>query len=84
MSDYLQPLRRNNAEPLSWVLNEYPAKLLTLQEVKEYVKLGKSTIYALMKAGEFPQCLKASARSSRWLASDVNKWIATLQEGKSA
>jgi prophage regulatory protein len=50
--------------------------LLRLHDVSARCGLKKSAIYAGMKAGTFPQCLKLGARSSGWIASEIDAWIA--------
>jgi prophage regulatory protein len=50
--------------------------LLTLNEVGKAVQRGRTGIYALIKSEQaFPAPIKIG-RSSRWLASEVNEWIA--------
>lgn len=51
-------------------------RLLRLPEVAERVGLEKTAIYALMKRGDFPQCIKLSWRTTAWVASEVDDWIA--------
>ncbi|MEJ8573219.1 helix-turn-helix transcriptional regulator [Microbaculum marinum] len=50
--------------------------LLTIKEVREVVRLGRSTIYREMDAGRFPRPLTLGARSVRWRAADIRQWIA--------
>ena len=50
--------------------------LIRLTDVEARTGLKKSAIYAAMKAGTFPQCLKLAARSSGWITSEVDAWIA--------
>ena len=51
-------------------------QLLRLRQVTQRVGLEKSAIYAGMKAGTFPQCIKLGARASAWPASAIDAWIA--------
>ena len=46
---------------------------LKLEEVKSMTSLGKSTIYQMMKEGNFPNRRKFG-RSSRWSKQEVAKW----------
>ncbi len=55
--------------------------LLTLSEVAERTRLSRSTLYRLMKAGEFPKPRKASKRRVLWLTSDVEAWISGEEIG---
>ena len=48
--------------------------LLHLAEVRRIVGIGKSQLYRLIAAGDFPAPVKIG-RSSRWLSSEVDAWI---------
>jgi len=50
-------------------------QLIKLLDVKEKTSLSRSHIYALAQKGEFPNPIKLSARSSAWLATEVQDWI---------
>ena len=47
---------------------------LRVRQVSERVGLSRSTIYQLVKAGNFPSPVKIGARASAWLASEVDEW----------
>ena len=49
--------------------------LLALNPLSDYVGLGRSRIYALVKVDKFPQPIKIG-KSSRWIKSEVDSWIA--------
>ena len=51
-------------------------RLIRRKEVQTKTGLGASSIYAMMKNGEFPQCLNLSERRVAWIESDVDSWIA--------
>lgn len=51
-------------------------KLLRLPDVLARVGLAKSAVYAGMKAGTFPPCLKLGPRASAWPSSAIDAWIA--------
>lgn len=51
-------------------------RLIRRKEVQARTGLGASSIYAMMKNGEFPQCLNLSERRVAWIESDIDKWIA--------
>ena len=51
-------------------------RLIRRTEVQSKTGLGASSIYAMMKSGEFPQCLNLSERRVAWIESDIDKWIA--------
>ncbi len=49
--------------------------MLSLERVQDAVGLKHSTIYLLMKRGEFPRCIKLTARTVRWKQSEILKWL---------
>ena len=51
-------------------------RLIRRKEVQTKTGLGASSIYAMMKDGEFPQCLNLSERRVAWIESEVDQWIA--------
>ncbi|APR71845.1 AlpA family transcriptional regulator [Acinetobacter haemolyticus] len=51
-------------------------RLIRRKEVQAKTGLGASSIYAMMKNGEFPQCLNLSERRVAWIESEVDQWIA--------
>jgi prophage regulatory protein len=50
-------------------------RLLRLPDVEARTGLRKSAIYAAMKAGTFPQCLKLGPRAAAWPLSSIEAWI---------
>lgn len=50
--------------------------LLRLATVEALTGLGRSTIYAKLRAGEFVEPVKLGARCTRWKAGDVQAWLA--------
>lgn len=51
-------------------------RLIRRKEVQAKTSLGASSIYAMMKNGEFPLCLHLSERRVAWIESEVDQWIA--------
>ncbi|MDM1759667.1 MULTISPECIES: AlpA family phage regulatory protein [Acinetobacter] len=51
-------------------------RLIRRKEVQEKTGLGASSIYAMMRSGDFPQCLNLSERRVAWIESDVDSWVA--------
>ena len=51
-------------------------RLLRLSEVRSRTALGRSTIYRLMRNGDFPEPLKIGARAVRWRESEIEEWLA--------
>ncbi len=56
-------------------INQYPSTLLRRPQVESMTGLKRSSIYALMKCGQFPHPVKLSARAVAWRSDDVNGWI---------
>ena len=54
------------------------ARILRLPQIIETVHLSRSTIYSLVKKGEFPAPIKLGPRASGWLASEIETWIEEL------
>lgn len=51
-------------------------RLLRLPDVEALCGLRRSAIYAAMKSGRFPPCVKLGARAAAWPESEVQAWIA--------
>jgi len=49
-------------------------RLLRLPDVESRTGLKKSTIYAAMRAGTFPQSVMVGSRSVAWRAAEVDAW----------
>ena len=49
-------------------------KLLRLKQVIECVPFGKSKVWEMSSAGEFPQPIKIG-RSTFWIESEVTEWV---------
>ncbi len=50
-------------------------RLLRLPEVEAASGLKKSTVYLLMKRGEFPHCVRVTPRCVAWPESAVLQWV---------
>jgi prophage regulatory protein len=50
-------------------------KILRLRAAKDWTGLSRSTIYAMMKDGKFPQSITLSTRAVGWLEADIQAWI---------
>ncbi|SUZ32826.1 hypothetical protein ROE7235_02589 [Roseibaca ekhonensis] len=55
-------------------------KLLRRPEVEARTGLSRSTIYAWISAGEFPQPVKLGARLVAWRESDIGDWLESRQQ----
>ena len=51
-------------------------RLLRLPDVEALTGLKKTAIYAGIKAGTFPPCIKLSKRAAAWPQSAIQGWIA--------
>ena len=58
-----------------------PERLFRLSELEALLGLKKSSIYAGMKAGTFPRCIRLSVRAVGWRESDIAAWQAQRQHG---
>ncbi len=54
---------------------QYPA-IIRRKQVQAKTGLGRSTIYARMKAGTFPQAVSLGANSVGWVEAEIDAWIA--------
>ncbi|MBZ9939471.1 AlpA family transcriptional regulator [Mesorhizobium sp. BR1-1-16] len=52
------------------------ASLIRLEQVKARTCLSRSTIYAYMREGRFPQPVTISDRCVAWIEDEVDAWIA--------
>lgn len=50
--------------------------LLSKSRVIEMTSLSATTIWRMMKKGEFPQSVRASMGRVAWRKSDIDNWIA--------
>ncbi len=50
-------------------------KILRLRAVKEWTGLSRSTIYLMIKNGDFPSSVRIGARAVGWLESDLYAWV---------
>ena len=57
-------------------INHSTERFLRLHAVKEITGKSRSTIYADMKEGAFPQNFKVGPNSAVWRESDVRQWMA--------
>lgn len=50
-------------------------RLLSLRRVCEMTSLGRGTVYALVKRGEFPAQIRVSSGRVAWIAEEIEQWI---------
>ena len=53
------------------------SRLLRLPEVCQETRLARSTLYKLIRAGEFPPPVKLTAKTSAWRGADIAAWKAS-------
>ena len=51
--------------------------LLAFAPLSNYIGFGRSRVYQLIAAGEFPPPIKIG-KSSRWLKSEVDDWVSKM------
>jgi prophage regulatory protein len=49
-------------------------RFIRLPEVKKMTGLGKTTLYGMVKDGEFPAPVKIGGRAVAWVESEVDQW----------
>ena len=50
-------------------------KFLRRREVEEITGLSRSTIYRMVKTGQFPQPVRVGRKAVRWRLSDIIAWM---------
>jgi prophage regulatory protein len=60
---------------IQYVSNNSSRRFLRLTEVKHLVGLGRSAIYAKVKAGDFPVPVNLGARAVAWLSDEIAAWM---------
>ena len=53
-------------------------RLLRITDVCAQTGLGRSSIYQLMRTGDFPMSVKIGGHAVRWRAADIAQWIQDL------
>lgn len=56
-------------------------RLLTLSEVSEITRQGKTKIYGKIAAGTFPAQVKNGAQAL-WFSDEIDEWIDNLQKSR--
>ncbi len=56
-------------------INAKPARLLRRKDVENAVGLKRSSIYELMKKGEFPRPIRIGQKAVGWLEHEVDDWL---------
>ena len=53
------------------------ARLARLPKTMELTGVKRSSLYAMVKAGQFPKPIKLSSRCSAWVVAELEEWIAS-------
>ena len=53
-----------------------PDRLLRRNEVEARCGIARTTVYRLMRAGQFPEPIRVGQRAVRWPESEIEKWLA--------
>lgn len=59
-------------------------QILRRPKVEEITGLSRSSIYAKMAAGDFPQAVRLGPRCVGWFADEVNGWLEARAEERGA
>ena len=58
-------------------------RLLRRRQVEEITGMSRSSIYRLMRNGEFPPRVRVGSAAVRWRASDITGWMESRPEARS-
>lgn len=58
--------------------------LYTVNELAELFKVHRATVYRWVQFGDFPPPVKLGGNTSRWLRTDVERWITSRAETQTA
>lgn len=50
-------------------------ELMELQDVIDYTKIARATLYEMVKKGTFPSSVHIGERRRAWKKEDIKKWI---------
>ena len=50
-------------------------RILRLPEVMKKTGLGRTNLYQMTKAGQFPQSVSLGAKAMGWVEEEIDKWI---------
>ena len=56
-------------------------RLLRREEVEVRCAITTSTLYRMMRAGDFPEPIRIGSRAVRWLRNEVNDWLDSRPRG---
>lgn len=56
-------------------------RMLSIADVVRVTTFGRSTVWAMVKRGDFPQPVAITAKKRAWRMSDVAKWLSERPVG---
>jgi prophage regulatory protein len=56
-------------------MSKLMCQILGLHEVESAVNLKKSSLYAMIRRGEFPAQVSLGRRKAGWRSTDIEQWI---------
>ena len=59
------------------------SNLIPLPELIKRLSTSKTSIYRMIKAGQFPRPLRLGPRAVRWREDEVMQWVETRKRGGS-
>lgn len=66
-------------------MNKQTESFLRIEDVEVRIGRHRSSIYRMVKAGEFPEPIQLGARSVAWRETEINAWIEKkAEEGRIA
>jgi prophage regulatory protein len=77
-----EPLLPAISSPAQFMMNPDQDHLLRLSEVMSETRLGRTTIYRLMGAGQFPRSIQLTPKLVSWWQSEIREWRATRPRTK--
>ena len=57
-------------------------RILKISEIVSKCRKSRTSIYDCVNAGDFPRPLKIGKRSSGWLESEINTWLAECADAR--
>jgi prophage regulatory protein len=72
----LRKIKRDSTKRNNPRIASEKSPFLGRDQVLELVPVGKSTLYLMMAAGEFPKPKKLGGRAAAWSKAEVEAWIA--------
>ncbi len=75
MHPHLQQFAQTQPQTVQIVVMPLEDRLLKAREVMEMIGFQRTSLYAMIKSGEFPRQIRRNDRCVRWRLSEVQAWI---------